>query len=219
MLLDGVGGPQIGVKGGLDFAVDTSANPWWTLTAPVSIEASLTAPALDLKSGSLTLFSHTFNIANAGGPLHPPPPPPPPSAQARHITNYQSTQDLACTLNTAEDSADEFYTSADSGSGGAPNDACGTFMSLDGTLYGPATIPARSNLGTYEAWTPVDQTTSGSGSSERPLRDRHHRRSRRHWSATDPNRHLGPGRKHRGLDHGRQRTRRRYRLRASLPRG
>jgi hypothetical protein len=37
------------------------------LTAPVSLNASLTAPALDLNSGELTLFSHEFPITAADG--------------------------------------------------------------------------------------------------------------------------------------------------------
>lgn len=171
MLLYGVGGPQLGVKGGLDFEASTTANPWWTLTAPFSINASLTAPSLDLDSGDLTLFHHTFNIASAGGPFTPPPPPPPPpprpplvGSPARQISNYVATPDLGCTLDTTQDSADEFYTFE-----GAPNDACGTFLSLDGTLYGPATIPAGDNLGDYTAWTPVSQTTTGDGSAVDPF--------------------------------------------------
>jgi hypothetical protein len=69
MLLYGVGGPQLGIKAGLAFNADTNANPWWTLTAPLSLEASLVAPSLGLDSGSLTLFSHEFGIADAGGPF------------------------------------------------------------------------------------------------------------------------------------------------------
>jgi alpha-tubulin suppressor-like RCC1 family protein len=71
MLLYGVAGPQLGVKAGLAFNADTTENPWWQLTAPVSLEASLTAPDLDLSSGTLTLYKHTFNIADSGGPFNP----------------------------------------------------------------------------------------------------------------------------------------------------
>jgi alpha-tubulin suppressor-like RCC1 family protein len=71
MLLYGVAGPQLGVKAGLAFNADTMKNPWWKLTAPVSLEASLTAPDLDLSSGTLTLYQHTFNIADSGGPFNP----------------------------------------------------------------------------------------------------------------------------------------------------
>jgi hypothetical protein len=66
-LLYGVGGPQLGLKAGLAFNADITKSPWWTLTAPVSLNASLTAPALDLNSGELTLFSHEFPITAADG--------------------------------------------------------------------------------------------------------------------------------------------------------
>ena len=69
MLLYGVGGPQLGVKTGLDFSADTTQNPWWTLDAPLDIEASLVAPVLGLNSPDLTLYSHTFHITDAGGPF------------------------------------------------------------------------------------------------------------------------------------------------------
>jgi hypothetical protein len=67
MLLYDVGGPQLGVKAGLEFSADTTADPWWTLTAPFSVNASLVAPSLDLDSGELTLYEHTFDITQADG--------------------------------------------------------------------------------------------------------------------------------------------------------
>ena len=69
MLLYDVGGPQLGVKAGLEFSADTTQDPWWTLTAPFSVDASLVAPSLDLDSGELTLYEHTFDITDAGGPF------------------------------------------------------------------------------------------------------------------------------------------------------
>jgi hypothetical protein len=69
MLLYDVAGPQLGVKAGLAFNADTTEDPWWTLTAPFSIEASLVSPVLDLDSGDLTLYEHTFDITDAGGPF------------------------------------------------------------------------------------------------------------------------------------------------------
>ena len=97
MLLYGVGGPQLGVKAGLAFSADTSANPWWTLKAPLSVEASLTAPDLDLASGALTLYHHTFEVANAGGPFAsgppgPPTPPPDGSGQRTIQINWNTDQ-------------------------------------------------------------------------------------------------------------------------------
>jgi hypothetical protein len=69
MLLYGVGGPELGVRAGLEFEADTTKDPWWTLTAPFSVDASLVAPSLDLDSGDLTLYEHTFDITDAGGPI------------------------------------------------------------------------------------------------------------------------------------------------------
>jgi hypothetical protein len=70
MLLYGVGGPQLGVKTGLELNADSTKTPWWTYDAPLEINASLIAPDLGLDSGELTLYKHTFNIghaASAGG--------------------------------------------------------------------------------------------------------------------------------------------------------
>ena len=68
LLLYGAAGTQLGVSGGLAFNADTTKNPWWTLDAPLSVEAALTAPSLGLDSGTLTLYHHTYNIAHAKGP-------------------------------------------------------------------------------------------------------------------------------------------------------
>jgi hypothetical protein len=70
MLLYGVGGPQLGLKAGLALNADVTKSPWWKLTAPVSLDASLVAPDLNLNSGTLTLYKHTFDIANSGGPFN-----------------------------------------------------------------------------------------------------------------------------------------------------
>ena len=68
-LLYGVAGPQLSVTTGPEFKADTASSPWWTLDAPFKVQASLTAPVLNLNSGKLTLYSHTFHITDAGGPL------------------------------------------------------------------------------------------------------------------------------------------------------
>jgi hypothetical protein len=69
-LLYGVAGPQLTLTTGLDFTATTTSNPWWTLTAPIDIEASLTAPTLGLKSGNLPLYHPSdFCVAHAGGPF------------------------------------------------------------------------------------------------------------------------------------------------------
>jgi hypothetical protein len=66
-LLYGVAGPQLSVTTGLDFTASTAATPWWTLDAPFNLNASLTAPVLDVKSGNLVLYRNTFHVANAPG--------------------------------------------------------------------------------------------------------------------------------------------------------
>jgi hypothetical protein len=68
-LLYGVAGPQLSVTTGLDLTASTAATPWWTLDAPLNLNASLTAPVLDLKSGNLLLYGHTFHVANAPGAI------------------------------------------------------------------------------------------------------------------------------------------------------
>lgn len=70
MLLYGVAGPQLEVKAGLALDADITKDPWWKLTAPVSLDASFTAPDLDLAGGRLPLYQHTFDIADSGGPFN-----------------------------------------------------------------------------------------------------------------------------------------------------
>jgi hypothetical protein len=65
VLMYGVAGPEIALKAGLDLAADTTANPWWTLTAPVDLTASLTVPALDLSSPTLEVYQHSFLLDQA----------------------------------------------------------------------------------------------------------------------------------------------------------
>jgi hypothetical protein len=68
VLLYGVAGPQLSLKTGLAFDASTTQTPWWTLTAPVDLSASLDIPALKLSSPSLDLYKHTFTIASASTP-------------------------------------------------------------------------------------------------------------------------------------------------------
>ncbi len=84
VLLYGVGGPVFDATTGLDFAANTQQTPWWTLTSPLTVTAALEIPDLGLSSPALTLYSHTFTIAQASGPFGPvaPPPPPPPPPPA-----------------------------------------------------------------------------------------------------------------------------------------
>jgi hypothetical protein len=175
LLFYGVAGPQVTLSAGLAFDADPSADPWWTLKAPVDLGAKLRIPALDINSGTWTVYHHDFVLAQAttgpdgnGGQLGPAPPsaaqvgPLTVDSPARQIADYSRTDDLSCTLTTVEDGAHEFYTD------GSSNDACGTFLAVGGQLYGPTTIPAGNNLGGYAQWTPVSQSDSGDGSPGNP---------------------------------------------------
>jgi hypothetical protein len=77
------------------------------------------------------------------------------------ISEYDVSPDLNCAMYAPGDTNGEFY----------GNTACGTIMAVNGQLYGPASIPAGGNLtgaANYSAWTPVNETTSGSGTSGDP---------------------------------------------------
>ncbi len=67
VLLYGAAGPQLALKTGLSFNADKNANPWWTLTAPVDVTASLDIPALNLSSPSLHIYQQTFVLATGPG--------------------------------------------------------------------------------------------------------------------------------------------------------
>jgi alpha-tubulin suppressor-like RCC1 family protein len=69
VLLYGLAGPEIALKAGLALNADTTANPWWTLTAPIDLTASLTVPDLKLSSPTLHVYQHTFTLATASGPF------------------------------------------------------------------------------------------------------------------------------------------------------
>lgn len=72
------------------------------------------------------------------------------------ISEYDVSPDLDCAMSASGDTSGEFY-------GGY---ACGTIISVGGQLYGPADIPAGTNLtgsANYNAWNPTGQTTTGSG--------------------------------------------------------
>ena len=73
------------------------------------------------------------------------------------LTRITVSPYLNCAVGHIADSAPEFY----------GDTACGTFLSVGGTLYGPQSVPAGGSGAT--AWTPVSQTaTSGSGTSADP---------------------------------------------------
>lgn len=166
VLLYGVAGPQIAFKAGLDLQADITKVPWWGLTAPVDLTAELVIPVLKLSTPKLHVYQDRFGLAIATTPAPAPPAPPAPlpnSSLPRHIAGYTTTPDLQCGLFTQEDLRDEFF------GGSFGNDACGTFVAIDGLLYGPSVIPAGSGLGVVEPWTPVSQTFDGTGTQADPF--------------------------------------------------
>ncbi|HET6744618.1 MAG TPA: FGLLP motif-containing membrane protein [Candidatus Limnocylindria bacterium] len=78
------------------------------------------------------------------------------------LTRIIITPDLNCQVAHQDDVSFEFF--------GGESGACGTFLSLGDTLYGPASVPSATLPGVV-AWTPVSQSpTSGSGSGGDPFR-------------------------------------------------
>ena len=67
--IDGGGHADLNLSAGLDLTADTTANPWWALTAPVSVTGDLDISKLDLKSPTLTLYKHSFTLVQASGPF------------------------------------------------------------------------------------------------------------------------------------------------------
>ena len=65
--LDGAGHADLNLSAGLDLSADTTQNPWWTLTAPVSLTGDLNISTLGLHSPKLTLYKHSFPLAHASG--------------------------------------------------------------------------------------------------------------------------------------------------------
>lgn len=91
--------------------------------------------------------------------------PTPPRADASTITtpgpltSVVTSPTLNCSVNHIGDTSPEWY-------GGT---ACGTFASLNGTLFGPPSVPAGGSASPLTGWTPVSQTsTTGSGTAASP---------------------------------------------------
>jgi hypothetical protein len=69
VLIDGVGGPEIALRSGLDLmayssVVDTHS---WNLSAPVSLTGRMTVPLLRLTSGVLRIYDRTFVLYEGMG--------------------------------------------------------------------------------------------------------------------------------------------------------
>ncbi len=74
VLLYGLVGPQVALQTGVRFDADPALDPWWTLTVPVDLTASVSIPPLGLESPEIELYSTSFPLADAGGPFGTPPP-------------------------------------------------------------------------------------------------------------------------------------------------
>lgn len=113
---------------------------------------------------ALTLYMGTFfvlvalattasGVRAAGGQVE--------IASAGPLTRIITSGDLNCQVAHAADVSFEFF--------GGELGACGTFVSIDGTLFGPESVPSGSF--TLTPWTPVSQQpATGSGSRGDPFR-------------------------------------------------
>jgi uncharacterized repeat protein (TIGR01451 family) len=73
------------------------------------------------------------------------------------LTNIGISPVLNCSVRHTGDASGEFYSDT----------ACGTFVALGGTVYGPASVPA-GGVG-QTAYTPVSQSKSGAGTAASPF--------------------------------------------------
>lgn len=79
------------------------------------------------------------------------------------LTRIIVSADLNCQVAHEADLSFEFF--------GGETGGCGTFLAVDGSLFGPAFVPAGSGLGGLTPWTPVSQSAvGGNGSSGDPYR-------------------------------------------------
>lgn len=67
VLVYGVAGPRAAVNVGLSLDASTEGTPPWTLTAPVSVTAAMSIPALSISSSSFTIWEQSYLLAS--GPL------------------------------------------------------------------------------------------------------------------------------------------------------
>jgi hypothetical protein len=85
-LLYGQVGPRFDLSTGLQLDADPSADPWWTLTAPIELSAGLDVPNFgSLSIPQRTVYSTTLALAHANNEEQPPPTEGP-SVQRAHIS-------------------------------------------------------------------------------------------------------------------------------------
>ena len=110
-------------------------------------------------------------------------------ASAGPLTKIFVSPDLNCAVDHTGDSHGEFYNDT----------ACGTFVAVGSTTYGPATIPAGPTRSRDQRLQEVHQGEPERGERHRhrgqPVQDHHRRHRRQHGRAAHPDRHLcrGPG--------------------------
>jgi hypothetical protein len=128
--LDGGGHANLNLSAGLALSADTTKNPWWDLTAPVSVTGDLDISKLGLSSPTLTIYKHDFDLLHANGPFStsptgppatPAPAPTPPSgtgpyAHATPLTATTGPAGYAITVGTPVCSANRVDMSIDGGS-------------------------------------------------------------------------------------------------------
>jgi hypothetical protein len=86
-LVYGRAGPRFDLSAGLQLAADASADPWWTLAAPVELRAGLEVPGFDdLSIPQQAVFSRTFPIAQAPSGAPSPTGPDTPAAERARIS-------------------------------------------------------------------------------------------------------------------------------------
>ena len=66
LLIDGIGGPEVGLTGGLELSADIHANPWWTLNGFLTGNAGVTIPLLHFDK-RVNLATKTWTLAHASG--------------------------------------------------------------------------------------------------------------------------------------------------------
>lgn len=64
LLIDGTGGPEVGLTGGLDLTADVDDNPWWKLTGYLAGNAGIAIPLLKIDK-RVELARKTWQIAHA----------------------------------------------------------------------------------------------------------------------------------------------------------
>ncbi|GAB4079482.1 hypothetical protein GCM10028783_04300 [Modestobacter muralis] len=68
LLVYGLAGPQLDLRGYVRFDADISTSPWWTLSAGFSAGAQLVVPAFDLAIGDPSIINYNKVLARASTP-------------------------------------------------------------------------------------------------------------------------------------------------------